>query len=72
MAERGDRLLRLNVPGALPLRQADKFRIEGEVDPPAYLYLVWVDPGHDVTPVYPWDPKKGWGTRPAGRSRSGG
>jgi hypothetical protein len=59
------RLLRLNQPGALPLRKTDKFRIEGEVDPAAYLYVVWVDPGHDVTPVYPWDPKVGWGSRPA-------
>ena len=24
-----------------------------------------VDPGHDVTPVYPWDPKRGWGSWPA-------
>jgi serine/threonine protein kinase len=59
------RLLRLNEAGALPLRQTDKFRIEGRVDPPAYLYVVWVDPGHDVTPVYPWDAKSGWGSRPA-------
>jgi hypothetical protein len=59
------RLLRLNEPEALPLRQTDKFRIEGQVDPPAFLYVVWVDPGHDVTPVYPWDAKAGWGSRPA-------
>ncbi len=59
------RLLRLNEPGALPLRQTDRFRIEGEVDPPAYLYVVWIDPDHDVTPVYPWDAAKGWGSRPA-------
>jgi serine/threonine protein kinase len=59
------RLLRLNEPRALPLRKTDKFRIEGRVDPPAYLYVVWVDPGHDVTPVYPWDPTTGWGSRPA-------
>jgi hypothetical protein len=58
------RLLRLNEAGALPLRKTDKFRIEGRVDPPAYLYVVWVDPMHDVTPVYPWDPKNGWGSRP--------
>ena len=64
---RNDPLLRLNVTGALPMRQSDAFRIEGEVDPPAYLYVVWVDPGHDVTGVYPWNPAKDdWrGTRPA-------
>jgi serine/threonine protein kinase len=58
------RLLRLNEAGALPMRKTDKFRIEGSVDPPAYLYVVWLDPEHDVTPVYPWDATKGWGSRP--------
>jgi hypothetical protein len=58
-------MLRLNESGALPLRQSDRFRIEGEVNPQAYLYVVWVDPDHDVTPVYPWNPKVGWGSRPA-------
>jgi hypothetical protein len=65
LIERDKKLLRLNQPGALPLRKDDKFRVEGRVDPAAYLYLFWVDPGHDVTPVYPWDATKGWGSRPA-------
>jgi serine/threonine protein kinase len=65
LIERGNKLLRLNAPGALPMRESDKFRVEGTVDPAAYLYLIWVDPGHDVTPVYPWDATKGWGSRPA-------
>jgi hypothetical protein len=55
----------------LPLRKTDKFRIEGEVDPPMYLYVLWVDPDHDVAPVYPWDPKVGWGSRPAMETASG-
>jgi hypothetical protein len=60
------RELRLDEPGALPLTAKDRFRIRGEVDPPAYLYLVWVDPNHDVTPAYPWNPEGVWkGTRPA-------
>jgi hypothetical protein len=76
LVERADaggavRLLKLNEPGALPLRKTDKFRVEGRVDPPAYLYVVWVDPGHDVTPVFPWDPKVGWGSRPAKEERIG-
>jgi hypothetical protein len=65
------RLLRLNEPGALPLRKTDKFRVEGRVEPPAYLYVVWVDPGHDVTPIYPWDATKGWGSRPAKEEKVG-
>jgi serine/threonine protein kinase len=69
LIERGDEagrfpLVRLNEPGALPLGTTDKFRIEGQVDPPAYVYVIWVDPGHDVTPVYPWNPGLGWGSRP--------
>jgi hypothetical protein len=70
------RLLRLNEPGALPLRKMDKFRVEGRVDPPAYLYVVGVDPGHDITPVYPWDPTiedeaKMWKSRPAREEKVG-
>ena len=51
----------------LPLTANDRFRIRGEVDPPAYLYLVWVDPDHDLTPAHPWNPEaERWqGTRPA-------
>jgi serine/threonine protein kinase len=64
LVERGSRLLRLHEDGALPLRKDDKFRIEGQVEPEAYVYVLWVDPGHDVTPVYPWDPEKGWCSRP--------
>src|SRR5262249_8657227 len=71
LVERHNRLQRLNEPGALPLRPSDRFRIEGQVDPPAYLYVVWIDPGHDVTPVYPWDAKVGWGSRPAREEPSG-
>jgi hypothetical protein len=62
---RDGRYLSLREAGALPLRKTDEFLIEGEVKPPAYLYVVWVDPGHDITPVYPWDATKGWGSRPA-------
>ncbi len=67
------RLLRLDEPGALPLTADDRFRVEGEVDPPAYLYLVWIDPDHDVTPAYPWNPEADrWqGTRPATEELTG-
>ena len=74
LVERNNQLVRLNRPGALPLKQNDGYVIEGKVDPPAYLYVVWVDPNHDVTPVYPWDPTGGpakldpWKTRPAKES----
>jgi serine/threonine protein kinase len=64
-------LQRLNVFGTLPMRQADTFRIEAEIDPPAYVYMVWVDPPKegiqpDVTAVFPWDAtaEDPWATRP--------
>jgi hypothetical protein len=70
LVERADpdgkvRLLRLNEAGALPLRKDDRFRVEGQVDPAAYLYLVWMEPGHDVTLVYPWNPTTKPESRPA-------
>jgi hypothetical protein len=81
LVERADgdgrfRMVRLNEPDALPLKKTDKFRIEGRVEPPAYLYVVWVDPEHDVTPVYPWDPTNQtpelqWASRPAKEERVG-
>jgi hypothetical protein len=65
LVERDKKLLRLDRPGALPLKADDGFAVEATCDPPAFLYLVWVDPNHDVTPVYPWNPAVGWGSRPA-------
>jgi hypothetical protein len=55
--------LRLSEDEALPLQVNDQFRIEAEVEPPAYLYLFWVDSEGKTVPVYPWTPGK-WGTRP--------
>jgi tRNA A-37 threonylcarbamoyl transferase component Bud32 len=49
---------RLQDDGALPLQKGDKFRIEAQVEPPAYLYLFWIDTEGQVLPVYPWTPGK--------------
>jgi hypothetical protein len=57
--------LRLTDPGALPLKPGDRFRIEATADRPAYLYLFWIDTEGKAQPVYPWNPKGGWGTRAA-------
>jgi hypothetical protein len=56
---------RLSEPRALPLKPGDQFRIEATADRPAYLYLFWIDSEGKVVPVYPWNPRVGWGTRPA-------
>jgi hypothetical protein len=55
----------------MPLRPGDQFRIDAEVDPPAYLYLFWIDEAGKVEPVYPWVVGR-WGTRPAHEERVGG
>ena len=50
------RRLRVDQPGALPLRAGDAVRIEATTNRPAYLYLVWIDENGIALPVYPWQP----------------
>ncbi len=66
----GDRTLRMRLTDeeALPLHDGDRFRIEAHVTPAAYLYLFGIDTEGEATPIYPWQPKKGWGSRPAQES----
>jgi hypothetical protein len=60
---RGERgALRLNEPGAVPLRAGDLVRVEADIDPPAYLYVVMIEPGGTAAPLYPWQPGQ-WGSR---------
>jgi hypothetical protein len=67
----GDKPLRMRLTdaGALPLHDGDRFRIEAKVTPAAYLYLFGIDTEGVVTPIYPWQPQKGWGSRPSQESR---
>jgi serine/threonine-protein kinase len=58
--ERG--ALRLAEPGAVPLRPGDLVRVEADIDPPAYLYVVVIDPRGKAAPLYPWHPGQ-WGSR---------
>jgi hypothetical protein len=58
-----DVLVPLSHPLAMPLRTGDEFKIVAEVNPPAYLYLFWVDENGAAVPVYPWKTGQ-WGTRP--------
>jgi hypothetical protein len=68
--ERGqDWRMELTDEKAVPLQDGDGFRIEAKVTPAAYLYLFGIDTEGKVTPVYPWDPHVGWGTRPVQESR---
>lgn len=57
--------LPLTDPAALPLKSGNHFKVEIEVEPAAYLYVFWIEPDGEVGPLYPWNPKDGWGSRPA-------
>jgi serine/threonine protein kinase len=57
--------MRLTDDEALPLHDGDEFRIEAKVTPAAYLYLFGIDTEGKVSAVYPWNPRTGWGSRPA-------
>src|SRR5262249_16337820 len=47
-------------PGGLPVKEGDEFRIEGRLNRPAFVYLIWIDSQGAVTPVYPWEPGSDW------------
>jgi hypothetical protein len=62
------RNLRLDQPGALPLKAHDRFRIEATLNRPAYLYLIWIGADGKAAPIYPWAPGH-WDRRPANEVR---
>jgi hypothetical protein len=59
-----ERGLRLNEPGAVPLKSGDGVRVEAWVDRPAYLYIFWLGADGQVAPIYPWKDQD-WTKRPA-------
>jgi serine/threonine protein kinase len=61
--------LRIDQPGALPLRTGQRLRIEATTNRPAYLYLVWIDTQGLALPVYPWKPGH-WELLPASEKPS--
>jgi serine/threonine protein kinase len=62
--DKARRRMSLGQPGAVPLSSDDVVRIEAHVEPPMYVYLVWVDSQGKATPVYPWQRCR-WSLRPA-------
>src|SRR5262249_28581501 len=50
--------LRVEDPGALPVRSAEWVRLEGKLNQPAYVYLLWLDGRGEVTPLYPWNDER--------------
>src|SRR5262249_53671744 len=54
----------LSDPRAMPVRTGDHVKVVAAVEPPAYLYLFWIDEAGAGVPVYPWRLGE-WGSRPA-------
>jgi hypothetical protein len=61
--ENSDRLLPLWKARAMPLRRGDQVVPLATVDPPAYLYVFWIDEAGAVVPLYPWRVNV-WNSRP--------
>src|SRR5262249_55345595 len=47
--------LKVEEPGALPVREKDLVHVEARLNQPAYVYLVWLESQGEVTPLYPWN-----------------
>jgi hypothetical protein len=50
--------LRLDHPGALPVREDEMIHIEVDLNQAAYVYLLWLDGKGKITPLYPWHVKE--------------
>ncbi|HLW65582.1 MAG TPA: DUF4145 domain-containing protein [Gemmataceae bacterium] len=65
----------LHQAGVLPLlgpkskvNKGDGLRIEAELNRPGYMYIVWLDAGGSVSPVYPWQDHR-WDKLPADQKK---
>jgi hypothetical protein len=47
--------LRVEDPGALPVRANDWMSVEVHLNQPAFTYLVWLDCNGQAVPLYPWN-----------------
>jgi hypothetical protein len=57
--------LPVDAPGALPVRNGEDIHLKARLNRPAHAYLLWVSSQGKVQPLYPWDPKRGFGGPPA-------
>jgi predicted Ser/Thr protein kinase len=64
------RALRLLDGDVLPLTLADEVAVEVELNRPAYLYVIWINPEGKAQPIYPWRSGK-WDELPAGEIPAG-
>ena len=61
-AWRDGRWVPLLNPAALPIKTGDHFKVSVQVDAPSYLYVFWIEPDGEASPLYPWSDVR-WGTR---------
>jgi hypothetical protein len=47
--------LKVDEPGALPVREKDWIHLEVRLNQPAYVYLLWLESQGEVTALYPWN-----------------
>jgi CHAT domain-containing protein/tetratricopeptide (TPR) repeat protein len=52
--------------GSLPMKAGTRFRLEGLLNQPAFLYVLWIDTAGDVTPLHGWQGGT-WQPQPAAR-----
>jgi serine/threonine protein kinase len=55
--------------GAMPLRIGDQFCILAELNRPAYVYVLWINPDGSVQPIHPWRPDH-WDERPGAEEKA--
>jgi serine/threonine protein kinase len=63
----GKRGLKIDEPGALPLRPGEQVHLEAQLNQPAYSCILWLDAQGHVSQLYPRDDGK-FGSRPSGSS----
>ena len=51
--------VRLDQPGALPLRTGEMVQLEVKLNQPGYCYILLLDSHGTVQPLYPWRPEDG-------------
>jgi len=42
-------------PDALPVKSGGAMLIDVELDEPAFIYLIWINPKGEILPLYPWN-----------------
>jgi serine/threonine protein kinase len=50
--------------GALPLRADDVYKVTVDIKPAGYVYAFLIETDGKGSPIYPWIPSVGWGSRP--------